>query len=176
MRIHHEITSFLGRLLAPATTSSEGLSSRDGIRPTPGNPSSNRGPSEPGRSPLRPADHTQGTDRVTLSAQATAFADALVSGSSLRQDVPPVALPATRQLTTESQFLTSETTEAETAVKALVPVASNDRSLFRQQPAVTQQDRETPETRRLVRATYGFPQTDEPDQVTRSGSLVKIRV
>jgi hypothetical protein len=87
-----------------------------------------------------------------------------------------VALPATRQLTTESQFLTSETTEAETAVKALVPVASNDRSLFRQQPAVTQQDRETPETRRLVRATYGFPQTDEPDQVTRSGSLVKIRV
>jgi len=176
MRIHHEITSFLGRLLAPATTSSKGLSSRDGIRPTLGDPPSNRGPSEPGRSPLLPADNTQGPDRVTLSAQATAFADELVSGSSLRQDVPPVALPATRQLTTESQFLTSETTDAESAIKALVPVVSNDRYLFRQQPSATQQDRETPETRRLVRATYGFPQTDEPDQVTRSGSLIKIRV
>jgi hypothetical protein len=177
MRIHQEITSFLGRLLAPATTSPEGLSSRDGIRPTtPGDPSSNRGRSEPGTSPLLPADNTQGTDRVTLSAQATAFANTLVSGPSLRQDVPPVALPATRQLTTGSQFLTSETIDAERAVKALVPVVSNDQSLFRQQPSVTQQDRETPETRRLVRATYGFPQTDEPDQVTRSGTFIKIRV
>jgi hypothetical protein len=176
MRIHQEITSFLGRLLAPATTSPEGVSSQDGIRPTPGDPSSKRGRSEPGTSPLLPGDNTRSTDKVTLSAQATAFANALVSGSSLRQDVPPVALPTTRQLTTGSQYLTPVTTDAESAVKALVPVVSNDHSLFRQQPAVTQQDRETPETRRQVRATYGFPQTDEPDQVTRSGTFIKIRV
>jgi hypothetical protein len=163
MRIPRQITDFLGSLFAPA----------------------NREPRSPGTSILEDTPkssasfHTDQSgskaDRISLSTHARAAAEALASPASPRLDVPSVALPDTTSHATDSYHAAGYTGNAEESVKALVPVTASA-PVFSQQATDAAQGRETPETRRMVRAVYGYPQASEPRESISSGAGIRIRV
>ncbi|MEZ4598825.1 MAG: hypothetical protein R2940_03430 [Syntrophotaleaceae bacterium] len=111
-------------------------------------------------------------DRVTFSNDAVAAAGALSFPTLPRQDLPPVLMPAPNPPAEGEPALTRELAMA--PVQSVAPVADGEQAPPQREPARAE-DRETPETRRLVRKAYGFPQSAENVQTLQSENRIRIR-
>jgi len=163
MRISSGITAFLD-LFASKTTSSAEKSSPGEVRSSVSKTQPANRKSAP-RTTSSDTGRTNHEDRVTLSKPVHTSADLV------RQDVPSVQKPFDTQQTSESEHPAQNFVYTEvSAVKALVPLAAQERPAPREQ---IDQTPESPETRRLVRAVYGLPSTET--HAPRSGSRIQVR-
>ena len=161
MRIAHELTQFLGNFFSPKNSSPAGRNS-------------SRTEETQSPSQISVKVETSGVthDRVTFSNDAVAAATALASPTSLRQDLPPVLIPVQNSSAEPQPALSRD--RAMVPVQSVAPVADSEQAP-RQREAVRAEDRETPETRRLVRKAYGFPQDPANGQDLQYGKRIRIR-
>jgi hypothetical protein len=162
MRIPRELTEYLGSLFGPQNTTSANRSSAKAED------------SFSGRFSPADVDTSEKTfDRVTLSNDAVAAAATLASPTSLRKDIPPVAIPAPNPHPADLEQ-TADRNDGLVSIRALAPVTDGAGTPRQQEEAATM-ERETPETRRLVRRVYGSSQAPEKDQVLQSDNRIRIR-